>query len=187
MSRISPERREKQSRIFKEAWKKAREAAKKYGGKASQYFVIKGKNALSDAYTTTKEIDEAAKNVIVDPDLLPSLKFEDWHERYATLYYKLEKESHNSSSSKSFLIVNFAENDFDINMKKYRDWEDEGSSIKTKSVIAALKTSWKNINGRKVTYIAKVNLFVYEKEYEALKNNGYTDKDIEEIAEHEEE
>lgn len=179
---MSTERRAKQSAIFKKAWQAAREAAKKYGGKASRYFQKKGQNVLSDAYGKTASKDALAKEVIVKQQDLPYLKWDEWHKDFRTLYNELERESKLASSSDSFLILNFADDDFDIDIKKYKSWQ-SSEMFKKNQVIAELKDAWKRINGEDVTYLADVDYFVYMEPYETLKHAGYSNQDIVSAAE----
>lgn len=182
MAGMSAERRAAQSAVFKKAWQAAREAEKKYGGKASQYFSVKGKNVLSDVYGKTPSKDVLAKDVIVEQKDLPYLIWDEWHKNFRTLYNALEYESKLKDSSSSFLILNFADDDFDIDIKKYEGWQSTHMFKKTR-VIAELKDAWKTINGKDVTYLPDVDRFVYMDPYEILKNAGYSDQDIVNAAE----
>lgn len=167
MAGMSAKQRALQSAKFKHAWQKAREAAEKYGGKAYQYFLIKGENVIKD------EQNDWGK-IVVDPNDLPYLPWRTWSKKYPSLYHQLERESKLASSSQSWLILNIADDDFDMRFSNYKSWVST-KEITNEHVIIEQKESWQKINGKEVKYLASSNTFVYLESYEAYKKERHID------------
>ena len=156
MAGMSAKRRALQSAKFKNAWQKAREAAEKYGGKAYQYFLIKGENVIKDEQIEWDKL-------IVDPNDLPFLKWRVWSKKYSTLYKELERESKQQDSFHSWLILNIADDDFDMRFSNYKSWE-SSEQITNEHVIMEQK---------EFKYLAYNNTFVYLELYEAYKKTRH--------------
>lgn len=162
MAGMSEERRALQSAKFKQAWQTAKELAKKYGGKAYQYFLVKGENVLKE--------ENKLEEIMVNPEDLPTLIWDDWHLEYPALYRDLEKESKRMSSSKSWIQMNIRDDDYDILLSKYRLWK-PSKNFNTNTILRELHDKWENINGKEVIYIEDWNILVYKELY---KKAGYT-------------
>lgn len=174
------------SEIMQQAWAQARAAAKKYGGRPIQY--IWG-GTLSEAWKAAKLTPDS---VVVDPRDLPYLGYYTWS-KDKVIYHNLEKGASDNPTSSSFLMVNWRPDDYDADVRKYKEWvncDDYSSDEVCKMLSMSPENFFNDINGRKVRYIpyTEINglteglgtgLFVYSDLYEQYKLQKKDKKELE--------